>query len=251
MTKALLHACNLQKRFGGVVATDIQQFTVAAGETHAVIGPNGAGKSTLLAQLAGEIFPDSGHIAFQQRDITRWPAHRRCRAGIARSFQITSLMTELDVLGNVLLAVLAHQGHSYRFWRSAYDDKVAIQIACEALEKVGLADRGADLAGALSHGEQRQLEVAMASAIQPTLLLLDEPMAGMGSEESTRMIKLVGSLKDKTTIILVEHDMDAVFAVADRISVLVAGQVIASGSPDEIRNDVDVARAYLGESLTC
>jgi len=237
----------LAKRFGGIAATDDISLDLAAGELHAVIGPNGAGKSTLLAQLAGEIRPDAGRIRFAGRDITALPMHRRSAVGLARSFQITSVFAELTALDNVALAVQAHAGHSFRFWRDARRERALRDPARRALDRVGLAERAEVPAEALSHGEQRQLEIAMALATGPRLLLLDEPMAGMGPRESAAMVALLRALKAELTILLVEHDMEAVFALADRVTVLVDGRIIASGGPDAVRRNAEVRRAYLGE----
>lgn len=247
MADPILKIDGLQKSFGGVTATDNVTLDVIEGETHAVIGPNGAGKTTLIAQLSGSLRPDAGRIEFAGRDITHEPMHQRSHFGLARSFQITSVFMSMSVLDNVALAVQAHDGHSFRFWRNARADVGLRQPALAFLEQVGLASRADDLASALSHGERRQLEIAMALATQPRLLLLDEPMAGMGPEESGRMVATLKNLSDKTKL-LVEHDMDAVFALADRISVLVYGRVIATGKPDEIRANEDVRHAYLGEA---
>jgi branched-chain amino acid transport system ATP-binding protein len=241
-----LHIRDLTKRFGGILASDGISFEVPAGELHAVIGPNGAGKSTLIGQLAGEIRPDGGHIFFSGRDVTRLPAHGRSALGLARSFQITSLFQDFTVLDNVALAVQAHAGHSFRFWRPARDDATLRQPARAALARVGLERRADDLCASLSHGEHRQLEIAMALATRPRMFLLDEPMAGMGPDESARMVALLSELKQEQTILLIEHDMDAVFRLADRITVLVDGRVIASGAPEEIRADAAVRQAYLG-----
>jgi branched-chain amino acid transport system ATP-binding protein len=246
---AILQIRNLTKRFGGVFASDSISFEVPVGELHAVIGPNGAGKSTLIGQLAGEIRPDDGQIFFDGRDITRLPACRRSALGLARSFQITSLFLDFTVLDNVALAVQAHAGHSFRFWQPARGEAKLRQPARAALARVGLESRVDDLCANLSHGEHRQLEIAMALATGPRLFLLDEPMAGMGPEESARMVALLGELKREQTILLVEHDMDAVFRLADRITVLVDGRVIASGAPEEIRADAAVRAAYLGEKV--
>ncbi len=247
MSEPLLKVENLSKRFGGIVAADELQLAIARGELHAVIGPNGAGKTTLLAQLSGQLRPDSGRIYFDGRDITTLPMHRRSALGVARSFQITSLFLDLSVLDNVALAVQARSGHSFRFWRNARTDPDLRKPACAALERVGLATRRNDLASALSHGEHRQLELAMALACNPRMLLLDEPMAGLGPEESARMVEMLRALKVELTILLVEHDMEAVFALADRITVMVYGRVIASGRPADIRANKDVRDAYLGE----
>ncbi|MBX6327874.1 MAG: ABC transporter ATP-binding protein [Pseudolabrys sp.] len=247
MSEPLLRVENLSKRFGGIVAADGLRLAIASGELHAVIGPNGAGKTTLLAQLSGQLRPDSGRIYFDGRDITALPMHRRSALGVARSFQITSLFLDLSVLDNVALAVQARCGHSFRFWRNARAEPELREPACAALERVGLAARRNDLASALSHGEHRQLELAMALAGNPRMLLLDEPMAGLGPEESARMVEMLRALKAELTILLVEHDMEAVFALADRITVMVYGRVIASGNPADIRANQDVRDAYLGE----
>jgi branched-chain amino acid transport system ATP-binding protein len=242
----LLQIRALTKRFGGVLASDGISLDVPAGELHAIIGPNGAGKSTLIGQLAGEISPDSGRIFFNGRDITRLPPHRRSSLGLARSFQITSLFLDLTVLDNVALAVQAHAGHSFRFWRPARSEAKLRGPARAALARVGLESRADAVCANLSHGEHRQLEIAMALATAPRMFLLDEPMAGMGADESIRMIALLGKIKREQTILLIEHDMDAVFRLADRITVLVDGRVIASGTPDDVRADTAVRQAYLG-----
>ena len=243
----LLRVDNLAKRFGGIVATDDLVFGVAEGELHAVIGPNGAGKTTLIEQLSGQLTPDSGRVQFAGADITAVPMHARSELGLARSFQITSLFLDLSVLDNVALAVQAHAGHSFHFWRDARRQPELRDPARAALARVGLSARADLPASALSHGEHRQLELAMALAAKPRMLLLDEPMAGLGPEESARMVAMLRELKKELTILLVEHDMEAVFALADRITVLVHGQVIASGKPEEIRNNAQVRDAYLGE----
>ena len=245
---ALLVTEHLSKQFGGVIATDDVGLTVNDGEIHAVIGPNGAGKTTLIAQLAGELAPDAGTIRFDGRDVTRLPVHERSRLGLARSFQVTSIFREFTVLDNVALAVQAHSGSSFRFWHDARRDPALRAPARAALAAVGLADRADVVAGNLAHGEQRQLEIAMALATRPRLMLLDEPMAGMGREDGERMVELLRGLKNGHGLLLVEHDMDAVFALADRITVLVYGRAIASGAPDEIRRDARVIDAYLGET---
>jgi branched-chain amino acid transport system ATP-binding protein len=243
----LLEVRNLCKTFGALRATDGVDLEVREGETLAVIGPNGAGKTTLIGQLAGNLRPDAGSIRFAGEDITRLRAPQRALKGFARSFQITSVFPEFTALENVALAVQAHAGHSFRFWRAAMKDPALIGPAREMLEEVGLLARADIPAVNLSHGEHRQLEVAMALAGRPRLLLLDEPMAGMGIEESQRMIALLGTLKSRQTMVLVEHDMDAVFRLADRIAVLVYGRVIATGSPQEIKMNGEVRKAYLGE----
>ncbi len=249
MAEPLLQVANLRKAFGALPASDGINFEVMPGETHAVIGPNGAGKTTFISQLSGNLFPDDGRISFAGEDITRLPAAKRARKGLARSFQITSVYPEFSALQNVALAIQAHAGHSFRFWRDARNDPALTEPARRVLQDVGLGNRTEVLAANLAHGEQRQLEVAIALATNPRLLLLDEPMAGMGTDESQRMIALLGSLKRRQTIVLVEHDMDAVFRLADRISVLVYGRVIASGTPVEVRANPEVRAAYLGEEV--
>jgi branched-chain amino acid transport system ATP-binding protein len=243
----MLEITALTKTCGALRATDGVTLKVEEGETHAIIGPNGAGKTTLIGQLAGNIRPDAGAIHFAGEDITRLPAQRRARKGLARSFQITSVYRDFTALQNVALAVQAHSGHSFRFWQPAHQDSTLLDPARRVLEEVGLEKRIHVAAANLSHGEQRQLEVAMALATKPRLLLLDEPMAGMGAEESQRMIDFLARLKKRHTMILVEHDMDAVFRLADRISVLVYGRVIATDTPERIKRNEEVRRAYLGE----
>jgi branched-chain amino acid transport system ATP-binding protein len=248
MSEPLLKVDNLAKRFGGIVATDDLSLAVAPGELHAIIGPNGAGKTTLISQLSGQLTPDSGRIQFADTDITVLPMYRRSALGLARSFQITSLFLDLSVLDNVALAVQAHAGHSFRFWRDARKEPALREPARAALERAGLSARADRPASLLSHGEHRQLELAMALAGSPRMLLLDEPMAGLGPEESARMVGMLRALKGKMTILLVEHDMEAVFALADRITVLVYGRAIASGAPADIRANAAVRDAYLGET---
>ena len=246
MSLTILNVSNLSKTFGGVVATDHLNLEIKHGELHAVIGPNGAGKTTLIAQLSGETLPDSGEIIFREENITALPPFKRSRLGIARSFQITSLMLEMDVIDNITLATLAQDNHSYKFWKPARDDIDLQKSALNALKEIGLEKRAFEKVGNLSHGEHRQLEIAMALATQPHLLLLDEPMAGMGTEEGRKILKILQKLKRRKTILLIEHDMDVVFALADRITVLVYGRVIASGSPQSIKEDEKVREAYLG-----
>jgi branched-chain amino acid transport system ATP-binding protein len=243
----LLRVQSLAKRFGGIVATDDLSLSIPEGELHAVIGPNGAGKTTLIAQLSGQLVPNSGRIFFGGTDITGVSMPSRSLLGLARSFQVTSLFLDLSVLDNVALAVQAHAGHSFHFWRSARREPELRDPARAALARVGLSARTDLPASALSHGEHRQLELAMALASRPRMLLLDEPMAGLGPEESARMVSMLRDLKKELTILLVEHDMEAVFALADRITVLVYGRVIASGKPEAIRNNAQVRDAYLGE----
>ena len=247
MAEALLEVRELRKAFGALQATDGVDLEVREGETHAVIGPNGAGKTTLIGQLSGMLRPDSGRIRFAGEDITRLAAPARSKKGLARSFQITSIYREFTALDNVALAVQAHAGHSFRFWRPARRERELRDPALKILGDVGLAARADVIAANLAHGEQRQLEIAMALATAPRLLLLDEPVAGMGTEESLRMVQFLGTLKGATTMVLVEHDMDAVFSLADRISVLVYGRIIATGAPQEIRANAEVRAAYLGE----
>jgi branched-chain amino acid transport system ATP-binding protein len=247
VTETLLQIEGLTKRFGGVVAADAITLDIPRGEFHAVIGPNGAGKTTLIGLLAGEIAPNAGVIRFDGGDITALAVDRRCHLGLARSFQITSLFRDFTALDNVALAVQAHAGHSFRFWHDARRDGTLRGPARAALERVGLSARADVRVDALSHGEQRQLEIAMALATQPRLVLLDEPMAGMGPDESARMTAMLRELKGAITILLIEHDMETVFALADRITVLVYGRVIASGEPAAIRADAAVREAYLGE----
>jgi len=247
MAEALLEIRGLLKAFGAICATDHVDLDVREGETHAIIGPNGAGKTTLIGQLAGNLRPDAGRIRFAGEDITALTAHKRTHKGLARSFQITSIYPEFSVLDNVALAVQAHAGHSFRFWRAARAERELREPARAFLEEVGLGARAGAVAANMSHGEHRQLEIAMALASRPRLLLLDEPVAGMGAEETQRIIRFLGTLKGKKTMILVEHDMDAVFSLADRISVLVYGRIIATGTPEEIRANPEVRGAYLGE----
>ncbi len=243
----LLEVTGLVKRFGGLTATDGVDLTVEAGEVHAVIGPNGAGKTTLINQLSGEIVPDAGSIRFDGRDITHEPVFRRALGGVGRSYQITSVFPEFSALVNVVLAAQAHSGHSFSFWRPVAADSALIARAREALSQVHLEGRADTPVAALAHGERRQLEMAMTLATQPKLLLLDEPMAGMSMAESERLVQLLASLKGRYGILLVEHDMDAVFKLADRITVLVYGRVIACGSPQAISANPEVRAAYLGE----
>ena len=247
MREALLQIEGLSKRFQGVVASDGIALEIRQGELHALIGPNGAGKTTLIGQLTGEVAPDSGSIRFADLDITALPTHRRSALGLARTFQITSLFLDFTALDNVALAVQAHSGHSFRFWRNARRDPALREPARTALDRVGLAARPDVVASKLSHGEHRQLEIAMALVVEPRMLLLDEPLAGMGTEESGRMVKTLLELKRRLTILLVEHDMAAVFALADRITVLVNGRVIASGPPEAIRANAEVRSSYLGD----
>jgi branched-chain amino acid transport system ATP-binding protein len=246
---AMLALRSVSKRFGGVVATDEVSLEVAPGEVHALIGPNGAGKTTLIGQISGSLATDAGTILFQQADITAWREHQRVKAGLARSYQITSIFRRFSVLDNLALAVQARSGSSFSFWRPVAAESALFEEARMLSREIGLAERLEVSAGNLAHGEQRALEVGLALATRPRLVLLDEPMAGMGPEESQRMIALIGRIRASVAVLLVEHDMDAVFRLADRITVLVNGRVIATGKPDGIRADPEVRRAYLGDEL--
>jgi branched-chain amino acid transport system ATP-binding protein len=248
MSSNLLEVRGLTKSFGALLASDGIDLEVHEGETHAIIGPNGAGKTTLIGQLAGELRPDRGEVRFAGEDITRLSAPARSRKGLARSFQITSVYLEFSTLQNVALAVQARSGR-IGFWRDARRDASLIEPARRILAEIGLGSKAEVLAGNLAHGEHRQLELAMVLATAPRLLLLDEPMAGMGAEGSRQMIELLATLKGRQTIILVEHDMDAVFSLADRVSVLVYGRIVATGTPQAIRANPEVRRAYLGEEV--
>ena len=248
MSAPLLHVDNLVKRFGGLAATDHANLQVKPGEIHALIGPNGAGKTTLIHQISGALSPDEGRLVFDGHEVTHMPMHQRARLGLVRSFQITSVFTRLSVQDNLGLAIQACEGSSFRFWRAARSEHARYAHAAEVAERVGLQAQLMQPAGALSHGEQRQLEVGLTLASSPKLMLLDEPMAGMGPDESERMVQLLQSLRGHTTLLLVEHDMDAVFRLADTISVLVSGQVIACGTAEHIKNDAAVKRAYLGDA---
>jgi branched-chain amino acid transport system ATP-binding protein len=245
----LLQVQGLTRRYGGLLASDGVDLVVRTGEIHALIGPNGAGKTTLIQQLCGALRPDAGRIVFAGRDITHLPMHQRVQLGLARSYQVTSIFDRLSVLDNVALALQARSGSSLRFWRPARVETARYTQAVQVLRQVGLHDKAAQTAGALSHGEQRQLELGMVLATGARLLLLDEPMAGMGPDESERMVVLLQGLRGTHTLLLVEHDMDAVFRLADTISVLVAGRIIASGPPAAIRADAAVRQAYLGDEL--
>ena len=243
----MLKVNSLVKSFGGLLATDNLSFEVEAGKLHAVIGPNGAGKTTLISQITGETKPDSGTVIFDGEDISDVPVHLRSARGLARSFQITNIFPDMTTWDNVALAVQAQAGHSFHFWKDARKDPLLREPALVYLEQVGLAKRAGIVAGQLSHGEHRQLEIAMALATRPKMLLLDEPMAGMGPEESKAMVDILQGLKRKLTILLIEHDMDVVFTLADQITVLVYGRGIATDSPEAIRNHPEVQAAYLGE----
>ncbi|GAB6052153.1 ABC transporter ATP-binding protein [Magnetospira thiophila] len=247
MADTILEVLGLTKCFGAVTASDGLTFSVKRGQIHALIGPNGAGKTTTIGQLTGEIRPDSGRVRFEGRDITRLPTHKRAQRGLQRSYQITSLFPEFTALDNVALAIQAQQGHSFQFWQPAREDPRLRAPARLTLKRLGMEAQADLRVTELAHGEQRQLELAMALATAPTLLLLDEPMAGMGQGESRRMMEILRPLKGDITILLVEHDMDVVFALADVVTVLVKGAVLMTGTPDQVRADPEVRRAYLGD----
>jgi branched-chain amino acid transport system ATP-binding protein len=246
---AVLRIEGLTKNFGGLRVTDKVTFDVRPGELHAVIGPNGAGKTTLINQISGALRPDAGRILFGGEDVTRLPVERRARRGLARSFQITSILPRFSVLENVALAVQARSGSSFRFFGRAAGEEALNAPALAALAQVGLAQRASVPAGELSHGEKRALELAIALAAEPKLLLLDEPMAGTGHDESEQLVAVLRGLKGRFPMVLVEHDMHAVFALADRISVMIYGRILASGAPDEVRADRQVVAAYLGDEM--
>jgi len=249
MLEPVLQLDDLCKSFGSLVVTDHVTLEVTAGEMHAIIGPNGAGKTTLINQISGLAQPDAGRIVFAGNDVTALPPQGRALRGLARSFQITSILPHFSVLENVALAVQARTGTSFRFFGRAAAEAELNAPAMAALEETGIAARAQTLAGELSHGEKRALELAIALAMQPKLLLLDEPMAGIGREETDRMVSLLRKLKGRLTMILVEHDMAAVFALADRVSVLIRGRVLMSDTPEAVRADPQVAAAYLGEQM--
>jgi branched-chain amino acid transport system ATP-binding protein len=250
MTERFLEVERLVKRFRGLTATDGANLSIARGELHAVIGPNGAGKTTLVNQIFGEIRSDDGKILLEGVDVTRMPTHRRVKIGLARSYQITSVFSRYTVLDNVALAVQARHGSSFRFWRPVVSESAIFDEARMHLNRVGLIASANTIVGSLGYGEQRQLEIGIALASEPKLVLLDEPLAGMSPNEAERMVSLLEDLKGTVTILLVEHDMSAVFRLADRISTMVYGRVIATGTPNEIREHPDVQRAYLGSSAT-
>jgi branched-chain amino acid transport system ATP-binding protein len=247
MLDSILQVVDLRKRFKGLAVTDGVNLTVTRGELHALIGPNGAGKTTLLHQIFGSLQPDSGTVEFDGVNVTSMPTHRRVRAGLARSYQITNLFPEFSVLDNVALAVQARSGSSLRFWRDVTAERELFEEAKSVIDQVGLSGRRTVLAGRLGYGELRQLEVAVVLASKPKLVLLDEPLAGMSPDETEKMVRLIELLKGSLTIVLVEHDMSAVFRLADRISTLVYGRVIATGTPSQIRCHPEVKKAYLGD----
>ncbi|MES2537951.1 MAG: ABC transporter ATP-binding protein [Pseudomonadota bacterium] len=244
---SLLRTENLVKRYGGLTVTDGVSLDIRKGELHAIIGPNGAGKTTLINQLSGELSPDSGAIWFGDREVTAIPISGRARNGLLRSYQITSIFDAFTVLENAVVAAMGTQEHAFHFWKPMLKRTGIVNAAQEALAATGMSSLGGTIAGDLGYGERRQLELAMALAAKPEVLLLDEPMAGMSPQESAVVVKLLQSLKGRYTIVLIEHDMDAVFSLADRISVLVYGRLIATGTPDELRNDAEVRASYLGD----
>jgi branched-chain amino acid transport system ATP-binding protein len=247
VSEAILEVEKLRKNFGGLSATDDVDLEVRRGELVAIIGPNGAGKTTLINLLTGVYPCDSGAIRFQGEDVTSLPVHSRSLRGLARSFQITSVFPEMTVLENVAIAAQAHHGHSYRFWRKFAHDKKIFDVARATLTQLGMQAQMDRPASTLAHGEKRVLEIAMALVTGPKMMLLDEPMAGLGVDESRKMISFIQTLKGKLTILLIEHDMEAVFALADRILVLASGAIVASGPPDVIKTDPKVKLAYLGD----
>ena len=246
-TQILLRGKNLTRRWGGLVAVNNVSIDLARGSVHAVIGTNGAGKSTLINLLSGEFPPSSGEVELLGQDISQWPQPRRARAGLGRSYQRNTIYPSFTVLENCRLSAQAQHQQAWAFWRSAETDPITQQIGHDAAVRVGLGDVLHRQAGFLSHGQKRQLEIAMCLATAPQVLLLDEPLAGMGAEETERMLTLLQELKQDHAVLLVEHDMDAVFRIADCITVMVNGHVIASGTPDEVRNNPDVRSAYLGD----
>ena len=243
----LLRGKNLTRRWGGLVAVNNVSLDLARGSVHAVIGTNGAGKSTLINLLSGEFPPSSGEVELLGQDISQWPQPRRARAGLGRSYQRNTIYPSFTVLENCRLSAQAQHPQAWAFWRNAEADPITQQIGHDAAVRVGLGEVLHRQAGYLSHGQKRQLEIAMCLATAPQVLLLDEPLAGMGAEETERMLTLLQELKQDHAILLVEHDMDAVFRIADCITVMVNGNVIASGTPDEVRNNPDVRSAYLGD----
>ncbi|MGI9500504.1 MAG: ABC transporter ATP-binding protein [Geminicoccaceae bacterium] len=249
MTEPILRTENLRKAYGALKVTDNVDLDLMPDELHAIIGPNGAGKTTLIHQLSGRLPADGGRVLFEGDDISSLSMARRAQLGIARTFQITSLLPGFSALENAALAVQARSGSSFRFFQAAAHERALNDEAMAALETVGLAGRADRPAGTLSHGEQRQLELAIALATRPRLLLLDEPLAGTGREESERLTDLILGLKRKLAVMMIEHDMDAVFALADRVSVLVYGRIIKTGTPAEVRADPEVRAAYLGDEV--
>jgi len=251
MSAVVLSAENLSKRFGALRVVDDVSFSLHHGRLVALIGPNGAGKTSLMNVLSGVLRPDSGRVLFDGVDVTTSDLAERSRAGLARTFQIATILPESTVLANVALAIQAKCGSSFRFFAAAARGERLNEPARAALERVNLADRAALRAGALAHGEKRRLELAIALAMRPRVLLLDEPFAGLGPEETAESVALVGALARDHAILLVEHDMDAVFALADEIGVLDRGRLIAWGSPEAVRANSSVRAAYLGEAAPC
>lgn len=247
MTAAALEINNLNKSYGGLRVTRNIQLSIAPGELHGIIGPNGAGKTTLLSQLFGEVMPDQGTVLLDGQDISRLPTHTRVRRGLRRSFQITTLVREFTVQQNVMLAIIARQGHAFHFRKAVAKDETILRGVESVLSDANLTARARELAGTLSHGEQRRLELALAVQGNPKVVLLDEPMAGLGHTESRELTKRLAEMKGQMAAILVEHDLDAVFELADRVSVLVRGEIVATGRPDEIRGNAMVREVYLGE----
>lgn len=249
MAEPVLQIDNLRKNFGGLRVTDGVTLEILPGEMHALIGPNGAGKTTLINQISGLLAPDDGRIFFSGRDVTQAEPYTRASLGLARSFQITSVLPGFTALENVALAVQARSGSSYRFFGNASSELELTEPSMAALSEVGLAERAHVVAAHLSHGEKRALELAMALAMEPKLLLLDEPMAGTGPEETDKLVAVLKRLKGRFPMLLVEHDMHAVFALADRISVLIYGRILTTGTPDQVRDDSQVIAAYLGDEM--
>lgn len=247
MSEVILATLGLCKRFGAVLATDEVSVDLRAGEIHAIIGPNGAGKSTLISQICGALPPDAGRIELLGKDISDMDVAARARAGVGRTFQISELAMEDSVLQNAVLGALGADHGPWRFWQSALSARALTDRAEAALSRVGLIDQRDAIVGTLSHGQRRQLEVAVVLALSPKVFVMDEPMAGLGADGSKTMTGFLDGLREEAPILLVEHDMDAVFALADRISVLVYGKIIATGKADEIRSNAEVRRAYLGE----
>lgn len=247
MTDPILDVRGITKSFGGLKASNDINLDLHPGEIHALIGPNGAGKSTLIKQIAGGLTPDSGSVHFDGRDVSHLSTAARARRGMGRTFQISSLAMDYTVLQNAVLGALGHRGDIFRFFNRVMKDKALLSAAESALQQVGLEGFQTVRTADLSHGQRRQLEVAVALTLEPKAFLMDEPMAGLGAEGSQNLVKFLDRLRHKAPILLVEHDMDAVFALADRISVLVYGEIIATGNADEIRSNAQVRSAYLGE----
>ncbi len=250
MAEDILQLRDVVKRYGAFAVSDGVNLSLSHGELHALIGPNGAGKTTLVHEITGTVQCDGGRMEFNGQDITRVPAHRRVRLGIARSYQVTNVFLNYSVLDNLSLAVQALSDSPLGFWRPGIKERTLFERAAEVMTRVGLEAKADVVAKNLSHGQQRRLEVGLALATHPTLLVLDEPLAGMGPEDSEQMVSLIGELKSQITVLMIEHDMDAVFRLADRISVLVAGRVIETGPPEAVRRSPAVKKAYLGDEVT-